>query len=65
MQPVGENVIIHDKSASEFWAIYENGTRLLVEMEKKYMMRPKPEIEAPPKKSIQDEDVEQDEKKPP
>lgn len=29
------------------------------------MMRPKPEIEAPPKKSIQDEDVEQDEKKPP
>ena len=41
MQPEG---IIYDKDASELWAIYGNGTRLLCEMQKKYIMRPKPEV---------------------
>ena len=41
LQPEG---IIYDKDASELWAIYGNGTRLLCEMQKKYIMRPKPEV---------------------
>jgi hypothetical protein len=55
-EPKGDNVVIYDKNSSELWAIYDNGTRLLVEMQKKYTLRPKQVIE---ETHLEEEDVEE------
>ena len=55
--------MIFDKDASELWAIYGNGTRLLCEMQKKYIMRPKPEVIEPEVKMVEQEVTEEEENK--
>ena len=61
-QPDG---VIFDQESSELWAIYGNGTRLLCEMQKDYIMRPKPEQQgsAELEEIREDGDDEDDDKK--